>query len=365
MKIVPLTKDKYQDWNEFCLKSDDAWFWHTTDYLEFSIACHHENNVRSLSFMVYDDVGIMAICPLLLEEVNCNDHEINIFSNSIMGGYEVHPALKTDISDERKEKVRKLIFSFVDDFACKNNVKSAAFSFVPLANYPQSLKQLSFNYLMKYGYFNHSLNTQILDLTSSYETLNRDVRKGHKYDIKRGEKAYVVDIFDKNNITKDIFNFYRLLHHKASGRITRPLVTFDMMYKWILDGNGVLCGLKYNNIYIGFSLIITYKNAAYYGSASDDPDAKVDVPISHIIQWETVKWLKNNGFVCYEIGLQQYSSQLYDNPNQKDIDISLFKRGFGGKTITVHRGIKYYDKQFMHEKILSNLNSLVLQQRGE
>ncbi|GAH79459.1 unnamed protein product, partial [marine sediment metagenome] len=62
------------------------------------------------------------------------------------------------------------------------------------------------------------------------------------------------------------------MHHKTSGRITRPIITFDMMYKWIIDGYGILCGLKYKGKYIGFALVTVYKKAAYYGSASDDPD---------------------------------------------------------------------------------------------
>ena len=57
-----------------------------------------------------------------------------------------------------------------------------------------------------------------------------------------------------------------------------------------------------------------------------------------------IKWLRQNRYKYYELGYQYFSDQPYDHPSQKEINISSFKRHFGGYTITRHRGIKRYKK---------------------
>ena len=48
----------------------------------------------------------------------------------------------------------------------------------------------------------------------------------------------------------------------------------------------------------------------------------------------------------YEIGMQWFGPQLYDFPEEKRINISHFKKGFGGFPVTVFMGEKYYDKDY-------------------
>jgi lipid II:glycine glycyltransferase (peptidoglycan interpeptide bridge formation enzyme) len=202
---------------------------------------------------------------------------------------------------------------------------------------------------MKFGFLDASLNTQILDLSKDLDRILGEMRKGHRYDIRRAEKVFEIKIFDKNNITKEIFDQYRILHHKAAGRITRPLITFEMMHKWILNGNAILCGASYGGDYVNFALINIYKNGAYYSSASDDPDIETSAPASHIMQWKIIDWLKQNGFQTYELGLQQFGAQIFDIPSKKDITISFFKRGFEGYTVPLFRGEKYYSLDHFKE----------------
>ena len=244
MEIIELNKESYQEWDEFCLKSDDAWFWHTSDWLEYSLAYKLEYNSRSLSFLVCDDTGIIGICPLILEEINDAGVIVKQFSNSGGGGYLPTPAVKCGLTIDRKERVLRSIFSRIDELAIELGVKRASWRFTYLGA-DQLSDRAGYNYLMRYDCLDNSLNTQIIDLLLPLEQLNHDVRKGHKYDIKRGERAYQVEIWDRQNIKKEIFDLYRLLHHKASGRVTRPIETFEMMYQWILSGKAILCGVKY------------------------------------------------------------------------------------------------------------------------
>lgn len=355
--ITFLTKEKHDEWNNFCLESDDSWFWHTTGFLDYcELYAKQYAETQNLSFMVDDGCKIVAVCPLILEKKISND-ENTISEFSLMGckEYSSSPILINGLTEERREKIFKFIFNEVDQLALKHRVSRATYRDSALA-----IKPYQYNLFMKYGYLDNSINTQVMDLETPTEHLWTNVRKGHKYDIHRGEKNFKTHVYDKNNADKNIFDQYRLLHHKAAGRVTRPIETFEIMYKWMLDGNGMLCGVSKDEKFIGFSYVIIYKNCAVYFSASDDPDYVSDVPISHIIQWDIIKWLKENGYRHYEMGAQQFSSQIHDILNKKNVDISFFKRGFGGRTVPLFRGEKFYNNEYLKKVYKNRFNQLVL-----
>lgn len=356
MEIILLNKGNENIWNNFCEESDDAWFWHTTKWLDYSLSYSEKDcETRNLSFMLKDDSRVIAVSPLLLEKKEYLDLEKYYYEFSTgRGGYGIMPALSNDLTENRRDKIMRLIFDQIDNLAKENNVSRTLLRSTPL-----SKRTYKYNIFMKYGYFDNSLNTTIIDISLSIEELWNNLRKGHKYDINRGKRIYQTTIYNKSNINKEVFDQYRLLHHKAAGRITRPIETFEMMYKWILSDEGILCALSKDSKYLGFTYVNLFKDGAYYSSSSDDPDVNLDVPISHIIQWEIIKWLKENGHKYYEMGIQQFSPQLYDNPTKKDMDISFFKRGFGGETVSLFRGEKFYNISYM-EELLNNRNKALI-----
>jgi len=345
IEIVSLNKECNESWNRFCVESNNAWFCHTTDFIDFQLNLRPTLDSKSMSFMVKEGRCILCICIIFLEK-----HELNnqiFYEFSFGGDYCPSPAFKIGLTESRKEEILKFVFSQIDEKAREHDVKRVSFRIHPLCHNFLESGTPPYNYLMKHGFFDNSINTQIINISLSDEELRRSIRKGHKYDINRGRKTYEIAIFDHSNIDRNTFDNYRLLHHKAAGRITRPLITFDIMFNWIKQDSAFLVGLLYNQTFIAFSLFIKFKDGAYYGSAADDPDVQVDVPIAHIIQWKAIEWLKNNKIKYYEIGWQQFGNQFYDFPSYKDKSISFFKRGFGGLTVPLFRGEKFYDENYL------------------
>jgi hypothetical protein len=356
MEVHKLDPSKETSWDDFCLNSDDAWFWHTTKWLKYCLSYGSDaHETKDISFYIADQKGILAICPLLMDEKKDKDGNPYFeFSTAGSGGYGIMPALGRDVDEDRRERILKMIFAQVDTLAGEYNVVRALFRTSPLCR-----RVDSFNVLLKFGYIDSSINTQVLDLSPTQERLWGSLRKGHKYDARRGAKFYEINTYDKTDPDRSSFENYRLLHHKAAGRVTRPLETFAMMYDWILSGDGMLCGVSKEGQPVGYTYVNYYKNAAYYSSASDDPGFITDVPISHAIQWAVIQWLVAHGCATYEMGIQQFGPLLFDLPSPKDLSISFFKRGFGGRTVPVYRGIKYYDSDFMKKELSTNLEKFV------
>lgn len=343
-EIIKLTGDNYPIWDEICQKSDDAWFWHTTEWLNYCMSYGAEKyKVKNISFMLVDGSHPLAICPLLLERhIGPDGKERLEFSTAGSGGYGNIPALRSGLTEEQIDKIMNKILETIDQLAVQYQVSRVSFRSNPFAEEKNKIDTF-----MRFGYIDCSLATHVIDLLPQLAEIWSGVRKGHKYDIHRGEKNFTVHIYDKDNADKAVFDQYRILHHKASGRVTRPIGTFEMMYDWIVRGRGMLCGVSQNGQYAGFSYISLYKDSAYYSSASNDPDFQTKVPISHVIQWSVIKWLKEKSFKVYEIGGMHYGPQIYDLPSAKENSISLFKRGFGGKSLPLFRVEKYFDEEYL------------------
>ena len=352
MEIILLDNNNAVKWNEACEKSSNAWFWHTTYWMNYVIHYKPEYNPIQKSFFVKENNVIIAVCPLILE----NDEGQKKFSFSSFAV--PSPALSDQIGSKKQKKILDFIFEYIDNQAKMLELKKASFRFSPLSDFSIQSKGYPYNYLLKYGYLDATLNTQILDVSPDPEHLRSDVRKGHKYDINRASKLLEVRIFDAKSIDRATFDLYCELHHKDAGRITRPQITFDMMFDWVKKGYAILVGarLKETERFVGFTYHVIYKQGAYYASACSDPDCG-ELPIAHFILWESIRWLHNKGKYFFEIGWQFYGSEFRSHTSPKECQISKFKRGFGGEQVPQIVGEKYYDPDFFEKEYMKKLKN--------
>ena len=211
------------------------------------------------------------------------------------------------------------------------------------------------NPFIRYGYIDLPYQTQIIDLRNNLEYLWDNIRKGHKSDIKKAANIIKVNIWNSENISVGKFRQYQALHQKDARRVTRSQKTFDLMYDWCRIGEAILVEAVFNNKSVGFALVIVYKEGAYYGSACKDPEHN-KLPVSHLIQWEIIKYLKNCSISFYDIGIQDYSLQWFKPSSEKDVNISIFKRGFGGTTVPLITSEYYFSKELMRDRFIERMN---------
>jgi hypothetical protein len=337
MDIIKLTPETYKLWDEFCETSPDSWYWHTSDWLEYTQNYRPSLKSENHSFYFFQDKRIYCACPLFLEE----NEEFKIKEFSFGGDFLPNPFFAPGQTPKQRLKLEKKLYAHIEELAKENDVQRVRFRTEPLAD--RALAGTS-NGSLHYGYFDNSQQTIILDLKPEFKTLKSNLRHGAKYSISvMNKKDVKFNIYTHENITDELFNGYQQMHLKAAGRVTRPQKTWDLMKEWVKEGKSFLISAVLKETEVGFSLFSHFRNKVYYSSAANDPDL-AELPISHAILWEAIRWLNEKKFEYLEIGPYAYPS-LHDMPSDKEMEIVKFKRGFGGKTYPKFRAEKYYSSE--------------------
>ena len=242
----------------------------------------------------------------------------------------------------KDRSVEKEVFHIIDEIAIKNKIKKIMFEIDPLEDY-------KYNYLQKYGYLDAAILSYIVNLTA--DDLLAAARKGCRNDIKTAlkDKDFTVFFIDKDGADYGIHEEYRELHKKCAGKETRPKETFDWQFERLKEGKAVLLGLKYKGENIAFSYFEFNAGKGVYYSSADDPDYD-KMHLYHILVYKAMEYLKKKGVKRLDMGQPASPSPQFNYyPDNKQMNIALFKRGFGGEFSPLFRGIKYFSKEALQK----------------
>ncbi len=344
MEIVPLTPRSYADWNGFCEQSSEAWFWHTTDWLDYNLGYRPERKPRLLSFLCKEGKRVLAAVPLILEE---HEQFGRVWRFFTMGGNPLAaPALSDALSEAQRENLLDVIFQTIDELAAELDVAYARYRLFPLARRRLEPKYAPANFLLKYGYLDCTTNTQLIDLRLSERALLEGVRRNHQRSIEKARSLFRIRFHQGAELPLEKIDEYRLLHAKDAGRVTRPKATFDLMGEWMRRGRGFMTeAYTPEGRSVGFELYAIFQKAAYGLSVCNEPELE-HWPIRHLVEWESIRHMRSLGVEFYDIGMQHYSALPYDFPEKKNSDISLFKRGFGGVEVPSFCGERFFDREY-------------------
>lgn len=335
MRLVPLAPAGYAAWDAFCAASPDAWFWHTSHWLEYQLAWADTLGSRSRAFVVEEDGQVLAAVPLMVVEHRGAPFPLTEVSLSSEPCWA--PALAAGLPERRRHEVLRRVFGAIDETAAREGAVRATFKVSALTVRERPAPPA----LRRFGYADISLDSQIMDLTGSEAELWQAIPEPRRRHIARGQRHLTTTVHDGVSVTRAVFDEYRDLHARAAGRVTRPPATFALMYRWILDGHAVLVRTGLDAAAVGFVYVFLYKDAGFYGSGANDPDRR-DLPIGHVLHWEAIRWLRARGRRAYELGVQRYGPLPHDVPTDKELGIATFKRRFGGRPVPLYVWEKYY-----------------------
>lgn len=348
MEFEPLTLLNENEWNDFCLKSDEAWFRHTTFWQEYILDCRSDSNSKNLSFLAKQNGKIVAVVPLISQYIY-SDMEKDEFAN-----YDTPiplPAIKNDNIDITRENVINEIQKHISEIAKERQIKRGSFFIDPLIKVNPYNSYDDFN-LLKYDFIPSLKTTTIIDLSIGSDIILRQMRKGHKADIKAvfRDGGFKVKIFDKDSISNysyaESMGIMQNIHFIDSGRKTRSDKSWIDSYEWIQKGCAILILVWSDELkkYVSGAWFMTYKGNAYYGSYATIDSSLLKNKIGYVVQWTAIQYFIEHNFQKYETGWNYYSSNFSNNQiDSKILEISKFKRGFGGKEYPLISFSKNYD----------------------
>lgn len=175
-----------------------------------------------------------------------------------------------------------------------------------------------------------------------------NLSKGHKHSTKKAHMHNLEckRIYDTNQFMQD--------YYKIADKITRPKKTFEILQDWINKEYGILWKATFEEKTVGYIYVLKYKDWAYYFMGCTFPEYK-KYNVSHFLQSWAFFAFRHFDIKYYEIGEQVFNN-LTCHPTEKERNISLFKRGFGGNIVVNPISEYFFNEQYYKETMLNRIN---------
>lgn len=174
----------------------------------------------------------------------------------------------------------------------------------------------------------HAMDSEvswILDITRSEDALLRDMRKSHRYLIRKGMMNQELRIMKTKNL-HDIEKFFPLYFSLSKKKNFVPHKGIrEEFEEFGKDDEELLFLADYKGAIISAALIAFVNNMAIYRHSASN-DAFKHIPASYLIQWEAIKEAKKRGLRFYNF----WGIAPSDSPAHPWRGLTLFKTGFGG-----------------------------------
>lgn len=343
MVEIPYSEEYREVWDEFCFSHSQAWFWHTTQWMDYCVSSSFEVDAVNISYLITDNENkdILAIVPILLESID--DKRYFSFSRGPCPA----PLINENCMLAKKKQIELFILT---KFKLKSELYNVQTLILRQSNCKMINNDIDELLLLKYGCNDISNHTSILDLSSDTESIFAKISKGHKSEIKKATKHnLILNIYNENNLDHRKFIEFQTCYFQAAGKATRPQKAFDFLEQMVYSGNSFIVESVENEKITGYSYFIKYKNYAYYAMSCRVESNINKVNPGHSLIWAAIIYLKSIGILSLELGEQFFSPTLYYPVDQKAISISLFKRGFGGELVRQPIGEKIFKVEDIRE----------------
>jgi hypothetical protein len=172
--------------------------------------------------------------------------------------------------------------------------------------------------------------SQIVDLTAPESQLRSQIRKSYKSLINWGIQYLQLRVLDHSNITAQAMEQFRLLHIEAAGRETRSPRSWELQCEMIRQGEAFIVLGDMDGVLVTAALFVHSPKYCYYG-VSAGKSHLFEKPLGHAVLWTAILEARKIGCRHFELG-EQYFPNLDTPPTPKELNISAFKKGFGGET---------------------------------
>lgn len=175
----------------------------------------------------------------------------------------------------------------------------------------------------------HAELTHQIDLSQTEEQLLAKMRKGTKYEVKRGPK---LNIEVKSSTDPEAIRQFYNLQVETSKRQKFVPFSYDFLEKqfeaFTPDDQVLLYTAEAKGQTLAQAYIIFQgQEAVYHYGASTEAGRKL--PGAYAIQWQAIREAKRRGMSRYNL----WGVSPHNQPNHRFAGISIFKRGFSGEDV--------------------------------
>lgn len=201
---------------------------------------------------------------------------------------------------------------------------SAPFEFEEYPS-PQGLSPVATT-LLEGGIKPENIYSTTIPLSPPENMLWSHIRKSYKALIHKGEREFQSRLINATTVTNEAIEAFRDLHARVSGRSTRSHASWLQQLEAIKADEAFAVFLFLDNDLIGASYFICGLKRCYYGVGAYKREL-FDRPIAHVALWQAIREAKQRGCMFFDMGHWQMP---FSNASEKELNISRFKRGFGG-----------------------------------
>ena len=293
---------------------------HLLNTVQYYVAYFSQNKSINLSLVLYNNKQPVGVMPLMTHQ-----DESNQWVLSSNGVEIVEPIFVPTLARKVRKRLESQLVELVDTLSDRLSIKRNQFVNMEYG-------QMSGWYLMWAERANKAFSTHhlLVDLSLSLEEIRLKFRKSFKPLINKALREWKVEVHEE--ISKEMFDKFRLLHKEVSGYSTRPIESWNEQKKQVDLSESFLvtvfnnqdqmvgAGLFTHSSYQGLYCVGAYKRELF------------DKPLGHAVQMKAIETFRRRGVCWYEIG-QKHLKIDRASATDKELSISHFKEGFSTQVI--------------------------------
>ena len=187
---------------------------------------------------------------------------------------------------------------------------------------------LSKSHIINYVFNNENTKSSLeIDLERNMEDLYRNIRKGHKSDIKKAIKSgmRVEELRDGSELSSFISVYLKMCKARMMGGHSANEIEGICNYLIQHKKGQILLAKDANNIVVGGAILVFQGVSVRYLISASDPDRR-DLPMTHLVIYMALKSAKTDNFKYFDF----WGYNHFAEKDNQIFNINSFKKGFGG-----------------------------------
>lgn len=350
LQFLPRAEIDREKWNAFADTSDEAWFWHRTEFIDARSLCFR---MIDISFGVIDTQNdLLAIVPLyFVPGVPYARRRSSLRWLWSQGGPAVvgaeRPNLRRKVIGELSAHLRELI-----DTHKAKHLEARVSPLTPYLNGPRAVRA---NPLFHLGFQNASAATWMIDVTLPPDEIRRRYSENTRQSLKKASRMTFA--LREAAGGRDLEAYYQLHLETTTrkGAVPEPFEYYQRIFEDILPKKFArIVFFEQDGEVVATNNCVFYKRGGYYWTGASRSE-KHDYE-GRVLLDDQIVHASMSGCLQFEAGEAYISG--------RDAELALgsseFKRSFGSEMVDFYMGLIRTEKEARWRSFAARLLSRVL-----